>query len=581
MSSLAIDATLASPANVTTADTSMSDAAQSPVKVARGRDEDEEDGPAAKRVKTDPPSDVVEVRTSPEDAMAVDQKGADETALYKEDGRPKTLADPSLDGNPITRYQANRLRVILAGIKKTKAGVNFKAPVRSMWPQLWDEYRLKVTEPTDISTMERRLKSAGDPEYPPYENMGAFKKDLELIYTNSVRFNGELHTVTQQAKTMQDQVLERMASFPAVESSVDEKKAPKQHPTRHTEPRTAAQSSPAQPPRRPSKPAVPSPVDKTAQSPAFAIPPNNHGIPLIRRDSTKNVDDRPKRPVHPPKSKDFGYDVKKKKKLSPELRFCSEVLDELTKVKHHQYNVYFLRPVDPIAEHIPNYFKMIRRPMDLETMGEKLSTGQYTSARDFEKDFFQIVKNANIFNGPDHHVTASAHQLADVFREEWAKKDAWMAKRAPQAVSQAQASAAASRAVKDEEDEEDEADSEDEAEEKQAETSSRHLEVLQQRLKEENDKLNEQMNAKVPDINMVDVQQSMIALLQKQIIQERQKLAAAAPPAKKGGGANSKPAAKAKKSGGGSKKRLPTAQGGGASGAAGGEGSYRRGYSPA
>lgn len=577
MSNLAIDATPASPAPATTADTSMSDPPSASVKVAREREEDEDEQPNAKRLKTDTPSESVEVKTQSADAMTVDKDAAGASSVYKADGRPKNLSDPSLDDNEITKYQSNKIRGILAGIKKTKAGNNFKAPVATLWPLLWEDYRLKVSEPTDIGTMEKRLKGAGDPEYPPYPNMGAFKRDLELLYQNSMTFNGPNHTVTASAKQVWDQVLERMSAVPAVETAVEEKKAPKQHPTRHAEPRTAAQPSPAQPPRRPStKPAAPSLVDKAAPSPAYAIPPNNHGVPLIRRDSTKNVDDRPKRPVHPPKSKDLGYDMKKKNKLPLELRFCREVLDELMKNRHFEYSQFFTQPVDPVALQIPNYHKVVKKPMDLQTMGERLDTGQYNNAREFERDFQLIVKNSILFNGADHIVTQCAHRLEDVFKEEWAKKDAWMAKRAPPA-SAPQASSAASR-VKHEEDsdEEEDAESDEEEEQKPSGASTAHLEALQRRLKEEQDKLNELMMAKLPDINMVEVSQTMIALLQKQVIQERQKLAEAPPPKHKKA---KQTAPKAKKPSAGSKKAAAQAagpSGGGASGKKAGGGAKKR-----
>ncbi|KAB5585248.1 hypothetical protein GE09DRAFT_1166157 [Coniochaeta sp. 2T2.1] len=566
MSSLAIDAP-ASPPPATTADTSMSEAPPAPAKVARARDEDDVEAPPAKRAKTNSPESVVDVKTGPaDDTMAVDKGTANSTSLYDKDGRPKHLADPSLDGNEITKYQSQKIRTILAQIKKTKAGAQFKTSVAIMWPHLWEDYRRKVSEPTDITTMEKRLKGAGDPEFPPYPTMGAFKRDLQLIYQNSLTFNGAIHTVTAQAKQVWEQVLERMAAVPAVEIQVEEKKAPKQHPTRHTEPRTstAAQSSPSQAaPRRPSKPAAASPVEKTEIGPAYAIPPNNHGVPLIRRDSTKNADDRPKRPVHPPKSKDFGYDVKKKNKLPLELRFCREVLDELYKHRHHDISQFFKEPVDPVAMSIPHYFKMIKKPMDLGTMSQKLNTGQYVNAREFEKDFLQIVKNTLTFNGPDHIVTVAAVQLEEVFKEEWAKKDAWMAKRAPPPPPP---QASASRAKHDEDSEDDDADSEEEEEQKPVkDASTAHLEALQARLKEEQEKLNQLMNAKVPDIGMVEVSQSMIALMQKQVITERQKLAEA-PPAKNKKAKQT--ATKPKKSSGGNKKA--GAQGAASSGGAAG-----------
>jgi bromodomain-containing factor 1 len=549
MSSLALDAEPASPPPIVAADTIMAEAPVSPSKLAREREEDmEEDEPLAKRVKTDITADSVEVKTGPIEKMEIDVPEIEQVTLFLENGEPKTLVDASLDTNSITAWQARKIRAILAGIKKTKAGGNFKLPVESMWPSLWNDYSAKVTEPTDISTMEKRLK--GDPAYKPYLNLGDFKKDLELLYQNSLKFNGENHDVTRHAKTVQDQVLEKMAGEPAAEVIKPEKKETlKHHPTRHTEPRAAAQQQqqpppppPPQPARRQSKAVAASPVDKPAESPAFAIPPNNNGVPLIRRDSTKNADDRPKRPIHPPKSKDFGYEPKKKKKLSPDLRFCEEVLAELKKAKYFDFNQYFLTAVDPIALNIPNYHKVVKKPMDLQTMTEKLHTGQYSNQKDFEKDFLQIVKNCRLFNGEDHVVTLKALELENLFKAEWAKKDEWMAKHAPSTQS------ATSPTTKDDSEDED-ADSEPEqAEEK--EQNSAHLEALLARLKEENEKITSFLLDKNPDMGMVEVSQQVVALLQKQIIQERQKLAAEAPAKKPAKSKASKP----KKAAGGGKK---------------------------
>lgn len=528
----AVDASKGSPPVPATADTSMSEPTQVSKMSREERDIDSEDEPVAKRTKVQHTADQVEVKTSPpQDRMDVDQKteaGAGPLSLAN--GEPKTLSDPSLDPEPITEWQAKQIRVVLAGVKKTKVGVGFRQPVRDLWPQLWNEYSARVKNPIDIATMEKRLRGDG----PSYATMGDFKADLDLMVQNSITFNGEVHDVTHAARSCRESILSRMAQFPAVPPAKAEKKeTAKPHTTRHVEPRTAT-APPAAP--RPSKP---SPSHKpVAESPTFPIPPNNNGVPLIRRDSTK-PDSRAKRPVKPTHSKDLVYDTKRKKKLPLELRFCDEVLTELRKTKNYEINAAFMQPVDPVALNIPTYHKIIKKPMDLGTMANKLGSGEYTSAKEFEKDFDLIIKNCRIFNGEDHLVYHQALRLQDLYRAEMSRRDEWMAKHAP--VSAA-SHAAASPHLRGDSDEED-AESEPDEHEEERKQSQHRLATIQKRLEDEQKKINEMVNSGTTEIAEVEIAQAVVAMLQKQLIQERAKMASL--PAKKPGKAKPK-----KKSGG-------------------------------
>ena len=60
----------------------------------------------------------------------------------------------------------------------------------------------------------------------------------------------------------------------------------------------------------------------------------------------------------------------------------------------------FQQPVDPLALGIPDYFKIIKNPMDLSSVEAKLIANKYTSPYDFFKDLEQIWQNAFIFNTP-------------------------------------------------------------------------------------------------------------------------------------------------------------------------------------
>jgi bromodomain-containing factor 1 len=385
--------------------------------------------------------------------------------------------------------------------------------------------------------MEKRLRG----DLRQYATMGDFKKDLDLMVQNAVIFNGEIHDVTNGARACRDAILGRMALHNAAEPTKPERKeSSKAHTTRHAEPRPNAPPLSTVGVARPFKSGIASPAPKPVpESPAFALPPGSNGVPLIRRDSSK-PDSRAKRPVKPAHPKDLVYDTKRKKKLPLELRFCDELLTELRKTKHYDINAAFNQPVDPVALNIPAYHKIIKKPMDLLTMANKLGSGEYSSAKEFERDFDLIIKNCRTFNGEDHLVYAQALRLQDLYRAEMSKKDEWMAKHAP--VSAAVTSHGA-RDDSESDGADSEADSEHDEERKQVEN---RLATIQKRLDVEQKKVNDMVNSGTSDISEVEIAQSVVAMLQRQLMAERAKLANL--PAKKPG--KPKPA-KAKKMGGG------------------------------
>ena len=59
---------------------------------------------------------------------------------------------------------------------------------------------------------------------------------------------------------------------------------------------------------------------------------------------------------------------------SAQTRFLQEKMKNLKKTKN---SLPFLAPVDPVALNIPTYTEIIKQPMDLGTMEQKLKSGQY------------------------------------------------------------------------------------------------------------------------------------------------------------------------------------------------------------
>ncbi|XP_045784196.1 uncharacterized protein LOC123880244 [Maniola jurtina] len=87
-----------------------------------------------------------------------------------------------------------------------------------------------------------------------------------------------------------------------------------------------------------------------------------------------------------------------------------KVLEQLTA---HEDAWPFMDPVE--EEYAPNYYAVIRRPMDLRKMEERLDSGYYTDFSMFKGDFKLIVNNCRLYNGQDNEYTMMVDNLQAAF----------------------------------------------------------------------------------------------------------------------------------------------------------------------
>lgn len=66
---------------------------------------------------------------------------------------------------------------------------------------------------------------------------------------------------------------------------------------------------------------------------------------------------------------------------------------------------------------IKDYYNIVKRPMDLETISKKVSAHKYHSRHDFLRDIEQILENCVLYNGKDSHLTNKAELLVKVCKE--------------------------------------------------------------------------------------------------------------------------------------------------------------------
>jgi hypothetical protein len=95
---------------------------------------------------------------------------------------------------------------------------------------------------------------------------------------------------------------------------------------------------------------------------------------------------------------------------------CEAILKKLMTQKYsHIFNV----PVDLVKLNIPDYFDIIKHPMDLGTVKSKLDTGSYKSPLDFAADVRLTFDNAMTYNPRGHAVHDMAIHLNKMFENRW------------------------------------------------------------------------------------------------------------------------------------------------------------------
>jgi len=96
----------------------------------------------------------------------------------------------------------------------------------------------------------------------------------------------------------------------------------------------------------------------------------------------------------------------------------SQLLPIVQKILDHQYGWLFKDPVDPVELGIPDYFDVIKEPMDLGKVKERLESEYYTTIESAAQDVKLVFENAIKYNGESSEVGCMAVQLMEIFDSE-------------------------------------------------------------------------------------------------------------------------------------------------------------------
>lgn len=248
-------------------------------------------------------------------------------------------ARPARPAPPPPRPEAERLAAILDRLRAHQHAYWFAQPIDPVALGI-PMYLEVVAEPMDFATIAGRLAAqayAGSP--------AAFKRDVELVFSNAQLFNPP-NTMVHQHAVVLEKLFHRLWSKDFKGIPVQASRAPE------------APSAPSSPLRiKLSLRAAPAPL------------------------------------------------------LDWE-RACLLVLEQTRLL---DTAAPFLQPVDPVALGCPTYFSEIRHPMDLATMGSKLTRHLYTGAEAVAEDLRLIVRNCIKFNGKGTGIAKMALDMQSYF----------------------------------------------------------------------------------------------------------------------------------------------------------------------
>ncbi|XP_069679864.1 protein polybromo-1 isoform X4 [Periplaneta americana] len=226
--------------------------------------------------------------------------------------------------------------------------------------KLYPDYFQVIQDPIDMLTIEANIKSE---KYTSEEEIIA---DFKLLFNNCRQYNEEGSMIYEDANKLEEVLAEKMKEMGTSVSSLVVSTAP------------------------PTATSTPTVTTTTAATPETT--------PVT---TTKRTVER--RVVKPRKNATV---------LSQKLRTLYDTIRDYKDPKGRQLSLIFLKL--PSKLEYPDYYEVIKRPIDLERISQKLKTSQYESLDDMVSDFVLMFDNACKYNEPDSQIYKDALMLQRV-----------------------------------------------------------------------------------------------------------------------------------------------------------------------
>lgn len=110
-----------------------------------------------------------------------------------------------------------------------------------------------------------------------------------------------------------------------------------------------------------------------------------------------------------------------------ELEYCRGLIDRMIQGPGFWTRLVgpFKNPVNPETDNVPNYFDVVKRPMDLNTIKTKITSGMYASGAEFEADVRLIFQNCYEYWTQNDGIWAVCESFEKYFNEQWGNRHRW------------------------------------------------------------------------------------------------------------------------------------------------------------
>lgn len=109
-----------------------------------------------------------------------------------------------------------------------------------------------------------------------------------------------------------------------------------------------------------------------------------------------------------------GVKKRKTEKDKKSLDGCTRILSELLKPKNRKITWPFLEPVN--RKLVPDYYDIIKNPMDISVIQRKLNSGEYETRVEFHKDLDLMLENCFAYNEEGSDVYKCGIELRNLIK---------------------------------------------------------------------------------------------------------------------------------------------------------------------
>ncbi|XP_066904426.1 bromodomain-containing protein 3 isoform X11 [Halyomorpha halys] len=350
--------------------------------------------------------------------------------------QPPVIPPPHRPGRVTNQLQYIQKNVLKA-VWKHQYAWPLQQPVDANKLNLPDYHKV-IKHPMDLGTIKKRLENN-------YYWCGAeCIQDFNTMFNNCYVYNKPGEDVVVMAQTLEKLYLQKLETMPKEEIELEPpppkgskpvKKRPgvigpgrgggttgagRGRPSNSTAAAAAVVAAPVPPATPPSH----LPVTIPGSTATTTVPTTHHNSlppqPQRQSDDGMPFSQSPMAPYSHSNSTQASHE-KPKEKLSETLKACNEILKELFSKKHFNYAWPFYKPVDAEWLGLHDYHDIIKKPMDLGTVKQKMDNREYKTATEFAADVRLIFTNCYKYNPPDHDVVAMGRKLQDVFEVRFAQ----------------------------------------------------------------------------------------------------------------------------------------------------------------